>query len=80
MAEEKKELTLSDGSIAKIGEFKGKHVLQAQKVVGKDSDKMLFALIASCVQINDKPIVMEDLDEMNGSDVLTLMGEFSGNF
>lgn len=80
MAEEKKELILSDGKIAKVGEFKGKHVLQAQKVAGKDTDKMIFALIATCVTVDDKKIVMEDLEEMNGGDVLNLMGEFSGNF
>jgi len=80
MAEEQKKIELSDGKFAIVGEFKGKHILAAQRVAGEDKDKMLFALIASCVKIDDKPVMMEDLDEMPGADVLKLMGEFSENF
>lgn len=80
MAEETKKIELKDGKIAVIGEFKGKHISAAQRLVGDDKEKMILALIATCVTIDGKPILIEDLDEMPGSDVLKLMGEFSENF
>ncbi|KQC02098.1 phage tail assembly protein [Pedobacter sp. Hv1] len=80
MAEQSKNIELSGGKIATLGEFKGKHILLAQKVSGEDKDKMMFALIATCVKIDGKPVVMEDLEDMPGPDVLKLMGEFSENF
>lgn len=80
MAEQGKKIELSGGRIAVIGDFKGKHVLEAQRLVGKEADKMIFALIATCVKIDGNSVFIEDLDDMNGADVLTLMGEFGENF
>ncbi len=77
---EKKEIKLSTGSVAVIGEFKGRHVLEAQKAVGKETEKMMFALMAQCVTIDGNKKVLEDFEEMPGSDVLLLMGEFGENF
>lgn len=77
---EKKEIKLSNGSVAVIGEFKGRQVLEAQKTVGKETEKMLFALMAQCVTIDGKRKVMEDYEDMPGGDVLKLMGEFGENF
>jgi hypothetical protein len=37
---------------------------------------MLFAMMAMCIEIDGKPIVMEDLDDMNGGDCLKLQGAF----
>ncbi len=75
-----KEIKLPSGAVAIVGEFKGKHVREAQRIAGGESDKFLFALIAITGRIDDKELNMEDLDEMDGADVLTLMNEFSGNF
>lgn len=49
-------------------------------MVDGDTSKIVFAMIALTVTIDKEPVVMEDLDEMDGADVLELMGEFSGNF
>lgn len=54
--------------------------MAAQKASGGDSDKIIFALIAQCVTIDGKVVVMEDLEDMNGADCLALMGEFGSNF
>lgn len=78
--QENKLITLSDGKIATVTPFKGKHILEAQKAIGKDTEKMMLALIAQCVKIDDKQVILEEIEEMNGADVLVLMGEFGGNF
>lgn len=81
MAEETKEIVLSNGKIAVIGSFKGRHILEAQRAAGEDKDKMIFALIATCVKIDGKPVILEELlEDVPGGDVLKLMGEFSENF
>lgn len=69
---------LSTGQEAKLQEFKGKHVMEAQKIIGTDQSKFLPAVIAQCVTIADKKIVLEDIEEMHGPDylkLLTLVGE-----
>lgn len=75
-----KELVLPSGKKAVIGEFKGKHIREAQRIADGAQDKFLFALISLTSSIDGIEIVPEDLDEMDGADVLALMGEFSGNF
>lgn len=72
--------TLPSGKIATFARFQGKHVRQASQMVDGDTSKIVFAMIALTVTIDKEPVVMEDLDEMDGADVLELMGEFSGNF
>lgn len=68
--------TLPSGRIATLGEFKGRHVRDAQRVVGEDSDRLIYAIIAMLTTIDGQPVLMEDLDEMPGKDLLRLMGEF----
>lgn len=68
---------LSDGRKAEFHPFKGKHTREAQKISNGDTSKMIFAMMAVCVTIDDKPIMMEDLDDMNGGDVLKLQAKFS---
>ncbi len=70
-----KEIELSCG-LARIMRFKGKHIRQATRDAEGDSGKMMFALIAATTTINDKSIIPEDLDEMDGEDVLKLQGAF----
>lgn len=74
------EVRLPSGAIAEVKPFKGKHVRIAQMQGGTDQSKFLFSLIAQCVFIDGKPVIMELLDEMHGPDVLHLMGLFGENF
>lgn len=72
-----KTIKLPSGKEAKILEFKGKHIREAQRIAGTDVSKFIFAMIAVTTTIDNKPIVMEDLDEMDGRDVIKLQAEFS---
>jgi hypothetical protein len=75
-----KEIKLPSGKVAIIGEFKGKHIREAQRIADGKQDMFLFALIAITGKIDGENVNAEDLDEMDGADVLALMSEFSGNF
>lgn len=75
-----KQIKLPSGRIAEIRPFKGKDILSAQKAAGNDQERIIFALIAQTVLIDNSHVVMEDLEEMDGMDVLALMGEFGQNF
>lgn len=75
-----KEITLPSGKIAKVHPFKGKHILDAQKAAGDDQNKVIYAIIAQLCTIDGQKLVMEDILEMEGPDVLALMGEFGSNF
>jgi len=83
------ERRLPSGRIAKIEEFLGKHVREAQRQIadmqGDLKDKgeeanmgtMLFVLMSMLVTIDGQSFVYEDINEMDGMDVLALEGEFS---
>jgi hypothetical protein len=75
-----KEITLPSGKIASVIEAKGKHIREAQRQSGEESDKIIFALIAVCTTIDGKKLVVEDIDDMNSKDVFALMGEFGSAF
>lgn len=75
-----KEITLPSGKKAIVGEFKGKHIREAQRIAEGKQDMFMFALISLTSTIDGQTVVAEDLDEMDGMDVLALMGEFSENF
>jgi hypothetical protein len=75
-----KTMKLPSGKTATFEPFVGKHVRKAAQMSNGDNTKIVFAMIALTVQIDGQAVVMEDLDEMNGQDVLALMGEFSSNF
>lgn len=72
-----KQITLPSGKTAEIKEFKGKHIREAMRIMDGDTSAFIFAMIAICVEVDGKAIVMEDLDEMDGRDVLKLQAEFS---
>lgn len=78
--QELKKLELPSGSTAEFSPFKGKHIKQATAIANGQSEQIVFALIALTTSIDGKKIVMEDLDEMDGRDVLSLMSEFNENF
>ena len=70
-------LQLPSGKTAVIQEFKGKHVAEAVRMADGNESKVIFALIALLTTIDGQPVVMEDIDEMAGKDVMKLMGAFS---
>jgi hypothetical protein len=74
------EFKLSTGSIAKCVTAKGKHVMKAQRLMDGDAEKMLPALISVCTSIDDKMVTIEELEEMEAGDFMTLMGHFSTAF
>lgn len=72
-----KTITLPSGKTAEIGDFKGKHIREAQRIANGDQGMFLFAMISICTTIDGEPVLAEALDEMPGEDVLQLMAEFS---
>jgi len=72
--------TLPSGAVAEFLPFKGKHLRIAQRMSGSDQSLVMYAIIATVTLIDGKGIVMEDLDEMDGRDVLKLIEEYEGLF
>ena len=73
-----KEFTLPSGKVAIIKPFKFKHIQEAQKLSGTKTEDFIPAIIAITTTIGGKPILMEDVIQMDGWDGLDLMGKFSG--
>lgn len=71
-----KEITLSNGKIAKIKEGKGKDLFWALEMASTPNEIIKF-LTVRLVEINGKGITEEDLDEMPLQDVIKLIGEVS---
>ena len=74
-----KEILLPSGKAAKFKDGKGRDLLNAQRKA-KNSDEILFALIAEIVEIDGQSLIYEDLLEMDLEDVLALQAEISGKF
>lgn len=60
--------------------FIGRDIREAQRVADGDSGKLIYAIIATTTTIEGEPTTVEELDAMNGLDVLELMKGFGGNF
>lgn len=71
---------LPSGKIATIYKGKGKHVREAQRLMGDDSSLYLNALMSMLVQIDGKPILMEEFDDLDMEDYTELMAIVGGNF
>ncbi|ACO74629.1 hypothetical protein LHK_01643 [Laribacter hongkongensis HLHK9] len=65
-------ITLSDGRKASIAHIKGIHIRKARKMANEAGIDYQFALLAQIVTIDGHPIADFDLDEMRGTDVITL--------
>ncbi len=61
-------------------EFIGRDIREAQKIADGDSSKLVFAIIAVTTEVDGAPITAEELDEMNGLDVMELMKGFGSSF
>jgi hypothetical protein len=68
------------GRTATIAPFKGRHVREAQRRADGDSEAIVFHILCALVEIDGEPLHLEDIDDMDGSEVLQLMGEMGGNF
>lgn len=74
------EIILSDGRVAKCLTAKGKHVMDAQRLMDGNAEKMLPALISVCTRINDRMLTIEELMEMPASDYMKLLGHYGVAF
>lgn len=68
------------GLICEKISFKGKQVRAAQRLVDGDQTKAQFAIISLACKVDGKPITMEELDEMDGIDVMTMIAQFESLF
>lgn len=75
-----KEIVLPSGRILIKTEFKGKHVREAQRLMDGDISKYTFAIMSVASLIDGKKITLEEIDEMDGNDVLFMMSEFESLF
>lgn len=69
---------LPSGATATMAPFKGRHIREAQKAADGDSSKIIFAIIAITITVDGKKVVMEEIDDMDGFDVLELYSKFAG--
>jgi hypothetical protein len=71
---------LPSGKVATIFKGKGKHVREAQRLMGEDSTLYLNALMSMLIHVDGKPMLMEEFDEMDMEDYTELMAIVGGNF
>ena len=70
-----KEIPLPSGSNAIFYKRKGVALINAQRKAGGDSSRVAFALLSEIVEVDGKPCMMEDFDEMDLFDVMRLSEE-----
>jgi hypothetical protein len=73
-----KSVELPSGAQAVFFKRKGRVLVDAQRAADGDPGRMAFALLARVVEIDGKPPLMEDLEEMDLFDVIKLQEEFGG--
>lgn len=80
MAEDTRTTTLPSGKRAEVRKGKGRDLMRAHRAVAGNAEPMSvsFALIAELAQIEGKPLVYEDVLEMDLEDVLALEAEVTG--
>ncbi len=80
MSEERRRIALPSGKTAELRKGKGRDLMRAHRAVAGSPEPMSvsFALIAELVRIEGKPLVYEDVLEMDLDDVLALEAEVSG--
>lgn len=73
-----KQFELPSGKKATIKKGKGKHSMRATKMAGGDPGKIVPCIIQLLVLIDGERVTVEDLEEMDLKDYMSLMSEFSG--
>jgi hypothetical protein len=78
---EPRTITLPSGRVATVRTGKGRDLVQASRLAGggKDPMKLSLAIVSVLVTIDGRPVVVEDVEEMDLPDVMKLMGETLGN-
>lgn len=76
----KEKFTLPSGAVVEKTPFKGKHVREAQRLMDGDQSKYSVAIISVSCLINGKKVTMEEMDEMDGRDIIKLMEIFTELF
>lgn len=69
---------LSDGRTFTFRVGKTKDLRKAQRQAGKQSDDILYYLVADCVQIDGEQLTFEDLLELPIADFNTLLSAVQG--
>lgn len=75
-----KKAKLSDGRIAKCRRLKGRDQRLIQRLIANDKDKYQLALMSVAITIDDKPVVMEDFENLWMNDYTVCMGLSLINF
>jgi len=75
-----KTVNLPSGKVAECITAKGKHVVEAQRLMNGDPDLMLTALITVCSTFEGKRLTIEEVLELDYLDYMSLLGEFQGGF
>ena len=70
---------LSDGRKAVLRQGTGKDLMLAQRAA-KNNDEVTWALAARLLTIEDKPVLVEDLFELNLGDSLNIFGRLDQVF
>src|SRR5690242_7131262 len=80
MTEVTRTTTLPSGKRAEVLNGKGRDLMRAHRAVAGNTEPMSvsFALIAELARIEGKPLVYEDVLEMDLEDVLALEAEVTG--
>lgn len=76
-----REVPLSDGSVARFHNRKGRVLKNAQRKAGDDVSNMSNALLSEVITINGRAPLMEELEDLGLFDLLKLQaafGELSG--
>ncbi len=79
-SEKPKIIDLPSGAKAERSRFKGKHVKEAIRAADGDQSLVMFAMIAASTLIDGKRLTLEEIEELDGMDVLALMADFNGLF
>lgn len=74
---EGKTITLPSGKTALIYRGKGRDSNRALKESDGDSSKYLICLMAALVEVDGRPVVPEDLEDLDLKDYTTLQTEFA---
>lgn len=77
-----KSVTLSDGTIAKVREPRGRDLIRAQDVAGESDNKFKFtcAMLSMVTLLNGEPCVFEDIMDLSAKDINLLSQEAAGDF
>jgi hypothetical protein len=80
MTEVTRTTRLPSGKQAEVRKGKGRDLMRAHRAVAGNAEPMSvsFALIAELARIDGKPLVYEDVLEMDLDDVLALEAEVTG--